>query len=104
MTSIDQSTLTRLLSIPDNLDRSRTVYKEPIPRKLKEYIKREQHYQCQLCRWTAPQDERKKLEVHHIIPNGTAEPENLITLCRYCHDAVHLLLYALGKWKYIRMR
>ena len=45
-----------------------------------------------------------KLAVHHIIPNGAATLENLITLCKYCHNVVHLILYILRKWRYVPMR
>jgi len=37
-------------------------------------------------------DRRNKLTVHHIIPRsagGTDNLDNLITLCRECHDAIH---------------
>ena len=46
-------------------------------------------YKCQHCKGKSKD---KKLEVHHIIfrsNNGSDEPENLITLCKTCHDAVH---------------
>lgn len=44
------------------------------------------------------------LAIHHIIPNGNATPENLITLCKSCHQLVHLMLYKLGKWKWVLFR
>lgn len=46
-------------------------------------------YKCQHCKGKSKD---KKLEVHHIIfrsNNGSDEPDNLITLCKTCHDAVH---------------
>jgi len=46
-------------------------------------------YKCQHCKGKSKDS---KLEVHHIIfrsDNGSDEPENLITLCKTCHDAVH---------------
>ena len=46
-------------------------------------------YKCQHCKGKSKD---KKLEIHHIIfrsNNGSDEPENLITLCKTCHDAVH---------------
>ena len=46
-------------------------------------------YKCQSCKGKSKD---KKLEVHHIIfrsNDGSDEPENLITLCKTCHDAVH---------------
>lgn len=54
---------------------------------------------CQLCG-----TERIKLLVHHIIPNYTADMDNLILLCKKCHTTVHSLLakkgyryYAIGQ-------
>ena len=46
-------------------------------------------YKCQHCKGKSKD---KRLEVHHIIfrsDNGSDEPENLITLCKTCHDMVH---------------
>jgi hypothetical protein len=46
-------------------------------------------YKCQHCKGKSKD---KKLEVHHIIfrsNNGSDEPNNLITLCKTCHDMVH---------------
>ena len=46
-------------------------------------------YKCQHCKGKSKD---KRLEVHHIIfrsNNGSDEPENLITLCKTCHDMVH---------------
>jgi hypothetical protein len=37
--------------------------------------------------------QKRKLTVHHIIPRdggGEENPENLITLCRACHDIVEI--------------
>jgi hypothetical protein len=47
----------------------------------------------------------KKIETHHIIfrcNDGSDEPENLITLCKNCHDGVHnetIVLNVKGKKK-----
>ena len=41
--------------------------------------------ECQVCGW------QRDLEVHHIIPRihgGGDHPNNLVTLCRECHDLV----------------
>jgi len=35
---------------------------------------------------------RKRLTIHHIVPRtqgGSDHPDNLVTLCRTCHDAIH---------------
>ena len=46
-------------------------------------------YCCQHCKGKSKD---KRLEVHHIIfrsENGSDEEDNLITLCKTCHDALH---------------
>jgi len=46
-------------------------------------------YTCQHCKGKSKES---KLEVHHIIyrrNNGSDEHDNLITLCKTCHDGVH---------------
>ena len=46
-------------------------------------------YKCQHCKGKSKD---KRLEVHHIIfrcNNGSDEQDNLITLCKICHDMVH---------------
>ena len=52
---------------------------------LKELIRRRDNYKCQLC--GAPQEEfYKKLDIHHINYNKKDNnPNNLITLCPFCH-------------------
>jgi len=40
--------------------------------------------------------------LHHIIPNGGATDENIVTLCTHCHQIVHQILYLCGKWRYAR--
>lgn len=93
--------------IPWYLDRK--IKKEPIPKKLREKIVERDEYICRVCghedkengygnlQWGIP----GSLHIHHIIPNGKATEDNLITLCDKCHKAVHLLLYLDGKWKWL---
>ena len=53
----------------------------------KAYILYRDNYQCQKCK-----THNVKLHVHHIIfrsNGGTNSPENLITLCKNCHDRLH---------------
>ena len=83
--------------------------KEVIPKELRETVEKRDNCTCQLCHlkdtygnpgWDIP----GKLAIHHIIPNGLAVEENLITLCKNCHNVVHLLLYITKKWRYVPMR
>lgn len=55
----------------------------------KAYILARDGYKCQHCKGKT---RVTRLEVHHIqfkSENGSDEHENLITLCKVCHDAVH---------------
>jgi hypothetical protein len=54
-------------------------------RKIRLIVIKRDNYKCQLC----PNTER--LQVHHIIPwrdTHDNSPENLITLCIYCHQRI----------------
>jgi len=57
---------------------------------VKAYILDRDNYTCQNCKGKSKDS---RLHVHHIIfrsNNGGDEPENLITLCKKCHNDVHL--------------
>lgn len=41
--------------------------------------------------------------LHHIIPNGPATRENIVTLCHHCHVLVHTILFITGKWRYSKV-
>jgi len=56
---------------------------------VKSYVLDRDNYICQHCKGKTKD---KKLTVHHIIfrsKGGTDSPENLITLCKTCHDDFH---------------
>jgi hypothetical protein len=44
----------------------------------------------------------KLSHLHHIIPTGGIEDDNIVTLCTHCHQMVHQALYISGAWKYAR--
>jgi 5-methylcytosine-specific restriction endonuclease McrA len=55
----------------------------------KAYVLTRDSYTCQHCKGKTKDS---KLEVHHIIfrnNNGSNEENNLITLCKTCHDKLH---------------
>ena len=68
----------------------------------KAFVLDRDNYTCQNCKGKSKDS---KLEAHHIIfrsNNGSDEAENLITLCKTCHDKVHdgsLKLKRTGKIK-----
>lgn len=83
----------RLLDVPFySPDRKKANYTE----KVKKSILERDGYVCQVC--YAPSS---KLHVHHVDPNGSALPDNLITLCQSCHGAIHRLLRAKGYSYYV---
>ena len=63
----------------------------------KAYVLTRDGYCCQHCKGKTRD---KRLEVHHIIfrsENGSDEEDNLMTLCKTCHDALHREEVALKK-------
>ena len=55
----------------------------------KAYVLDRDNHTCQYCKGKSKDS---KLEVHHIVfrrNNGSDEPENLICLCKTCHDQLH---------------
>jgi len=64
--------------------RTKAIYK------LKEQIRKRDNYICQNCGITQKEHKKKYsriLDVHHIDRDNTNnDPENMITLCRSCHN------------------
>lgn len=59
---------------------------------LKAYAKWRDGGKCRVCGKTPRTDKTVRLEVHHIVrraDGGTDTPENVVTLCRECHEAHH---------------
>ncbi len=67
--------------------------KEPLDKEIKEKIIQRDNHKCPLCKGNSNDD---GLAVHHIIPNGPATEENLMLLCNFCHDKIHLFLSKKG--------
>jgi len=65
-------------------------------------IVRERDKVCRLCgrENSVDSESHSILHVHHIIPNGESTEDNLILLCKYCHQTVHNILYVTGKWRF----
>lgn len=66
-----------------------------IPDQVRRQVLQRDAHKCLHCGWSHerwnPSDPRH-LEAHHVDPHGRGgenTPENLITLCNICHDAVH---------------
>lgn len=54
---------------------------------VKAYVLHRDGYQCQMCK-----TKNGKLHVHHIVfrsKGGTNSPDNLIVLCKSCHEKLH---------------
>ena len=85
--------------VPDDLDR--TLKKQEFSPEVRNRIKKRDNSACQSCTQKGNYGySSKHVQIHHIIPNGPGTEQNGITLCFYCHRAIHTLLYVYGKWKY----
>lgn len=87
--------------VPEGLDRHQ---KKGIVRKEdRENIRKRN--KCRLCsaKDKIGLDRNSILHIHHIIPNGTGDIDNLELLCKSCHQAVHSILYVLGKWRFLNV-
>lgn len=59
------------------------------------------HYgSCNVYLYT--QSDYKLSHLHHVIPNGGIDDENIVTLCTHCHQMVHQAMYITGSWKFGR--
>lgn len=61
---------------------------------VKAYVLHRDGYQCQHCKGHGRKQLTKdvKLHVHHIVKRsegGSERPDNLVTLCKVCHDKLH---------------
>ena len=106
--------LARLINLVPH-DLNRKTKKDPLPKKTRQNVVEKDKGVCFICSKTfeygssnpylMSPGERPTLKhshIHHVIPNGSNDPENLVTLCGYCHQAIHLLLFIEGKWNYTR--
>lgn len=90
--------------VPDGLDH--TIKKEPVTKAIREVIYLRDGFKCSMCSGVysgyavdpRADNYQAGVHIHHILPNGSATPNNLITLCEKCHDLIHLLLYIDKKW------
>jgi len=54
--------------------------------RLRHYIFHRDGYRCQIC------GRKSDLVCHHIkylAHGGSSSPDNLITICKYCHNKIH---------------
>ncbi len=62
-----------------------------IPKELRYYILERDNFRCRFCNKGGKTSD-VILEVHHVIwkyHGGSDRPDNLITVCPYCHDLIH---------------
>ena len=89
---MDYELLKRLIDDIPQIDRS--LKKEPTTNKMREFI-RGRDKVCQVC-GDEGKNKLPRLEVHHIMPNGSAISDNLILLCEFCHEFVNNMLKRKG--------
>lgn len=77
-------------------DRPAFTHDRKISDSVRVNVLRRDDFKCTSCGWSRgqvhPDDPRKMLELHHVIPHkdrGENTVDNLITLCNVCHDKVH---------------
>ena len=66
-----------------------------LPKELRYSILERDGFHCRFCDRGGKQSDYI-LEVHHIIwrvHGGNDKPENLLTVCPYCHDLIHYGVY-----------
>ena len=58
---------------------------------VRQYVLKRDNYTCQCCGAHNTSKQQVKFHVHHIESRKTGgnAPDNLITLCKHCHDAIH---------------
>lgn len=76
--------------VPYGLIRSKE--RKYVPPEVKEGV-RERDKVCRMC------GRSKNTVIHHIVPTGESNPENLILLCRRCHNVIHELLAITKRWR-----
>jgi hypothetical protein len=57
-------------------------------------ILKRDNYQCRICGASPDDSLHVRIEVHHIRPwseGGISLPDNLITLCKECHEGAKLI-------------
>lgn len=79
-----------------NEESGEVEYKDRVKRRKQNQVRPDQRKEIlardDFCCVRCSNSEEEKLVVHHIIPvsqGGTAEDENLATLCEECHDEAH---------------
>jgi 5-methylcytosine-specific restriction endonuclease McrA len=66
-----------------------------LPKEVRYSILERDGFQCKFCSRGGKTSDYI-LEVHHIVWRrwgGTDRPDNLITVCPYCHDLIHYGFY-----------
>jgi 5-methylcytosine-specific restriction endonuclease McrA len=61
-------------------------------KKLRYEVLRRDGFRCKVCGRSPDEDVHVTIEAHHISPfgyGGVTTADNLITLCKTCHDGVH---------------
>jgi len=83
--------------VPYDLDKSKK--KKIIPKETKIRIRKRDNNKCKICgkEDKLGNDGVSILHTHHIIPNKDNDDDNLVTLCKYCHQTVHDILFVIGK-------
>lgn len=87
---------------PDKYDRYKK--KKHIPHEIRQKIW-ERDKVCRVCgkENTFDSEGNSRLHIHHIDPKGESSEDNLILLCKYCHQTVHCLLFVTNKGAFVNV-
>ena len=64
-----------------------------LPEELAKAVWKRDKYTCKVCgKQMSPEDEGKRLDLHHKYDHGprhTRDKNAIVTICQGCHDRVH---------------
>lgn len=75
--------------------------REPLNNEIRSKVFERDNQTCQLCKGNS---KVAMIQCHHVIPNGSATEDNLISLCPFCHDKIHMFLSKKGYRYYVPRR
>lgn len=85
-----------------DIDKSKK--KKRVSNETKIRIRQRDNYKCRIC---GKEDKLgcdgvSILHTHHITPNKNSD-DDLVTLCKYCHQTVHCILCVIGKGRCVNI-
>lgn len=100
MGEINWELFKQLVETPTLSDKKRKYIKPEMKTKI-----RERDVVCKVCGRENKNTTygNTNLHLHHIDPKGESTEDNLVLICKHCHQAVHSLLFASGRGRYVNL-